>query len=666
MIPEQARGVAFLLPFATLRSQILFGFLLVMTVVLAIVGGLTFRSVSTLLTNNSETHIQQTAVQAGGRLDALIERINTFSLQIVTDARVQALMTRETLGDPADFAERQALMPIVQRSLDFITGVQTVELFNLNGDRLFPLGERRLEELVGAEWIRLADAQKGALVWIGPMDNEESVLAIRSIRLINRWFSPGGYLLVKIRKDYFSSLLMDPAEGMMLLADRQGRLVVGNAEPAADLPALLKHDKRTVEIGRREYVMVKKPSDSTGWTVLILTPVAQLSEGVTVLRNALLVSGAIGTALFLVLSFMLSTMITDPLRKLIRTMRSSRRGILQASTVSSSNREIRELNHTYNQMVSHINELIRVVYEKELLQSQTEIRALQAQINPHFLFNTLDTLYSSLEEKGDQELADLVMAMARLFRYTISKPGDDEWVTLREELEQVERYLRIMQARIGSRLSWRVEADPAALSVRIPKLTIQPLVENAIQHGVETKIGQGEVVISAGLTDEGRRLKVSVRDNGIGMDEERLEEVRRLLEGDGRISARGAGMGLVNVHRRIRLHYGGEGLRLASRSGEGTETGFEVPVEPPAGPTDTLAGSPVREIAAAAQAGPEARGSPAAQEDPAERESPAAQDRPAVRARHAAEETPVSRQGPEEQKQPAARKRPAEGGGGRR
>jgi len=586
-------------PFATLRSQILFGFLLVMAVVLAIVGGLTFRSVSTLLTNNSETHIHQTAIQAGGRLDALIERINTFSLQIVTDARVQALMLRETTGSPADFAERQALSPIVQRALDFISGVQTVELFNLNGDRLFPLGERRLEELVGPEWIRQADARKGALVWIGPMENEDSVLAIRSVRLIDRWFSPGGYLLVKIRKDYFAPLLMDSAEGLMLLADQKGRLVVGNTEPETDVPALLAHDRRTVEVGRREYVMVKTPSEATGWTMLILTPVAELSEGVAVLRNALLVSGAIGTALFLVLSFMLSTMITEPLRKLIRTMRSVRRGILQPSSVSSSNREIRELNHTYNRMVSHINELIHVVYEKELLQSQTEIRALQAQINPHFLFNTLDTLYSSLEEKEEQELAELVMAMAQLFRYTISRPGDDEWVTLREELEQVERYLRIMQARIGDRLRWRVRAEPGAMTVRIPKLTIQPLVENAIQHGIETKIGRGEIEIAAAFTPCGSRLKVAVRDNGIGMEEERLEEIRRLLDGDGRVPARGAGLGLVNVHRRIRLHYGGDGLQLASRYGEGTETGFEVPVDPPAGQPAPLSGPAAREAAAA-------------------------------------------------------------------
>ena len=571
--------------FNTLRNQILFGFLLVMTIVLAIVGWLTFGSVSILLTNNSETHIQQTALQASGQLDALIEQVNTFTLQIVTDSRVQQLMFREAYGRPADFEERQALMPIVQRAQDFMTGVQSVELFNLRFERLYPLGEMQLDHLVAPEWIRQADERKGALVWIGAEPDGDSLLALRSVRLMGRWFSPGGYLLVRIRKDYFAPLFMNPSAGIMALADQRGSLVAANVESIPDLPALLQSERQTVVIERQEYVMVKKLSAVTGWTLLMLTPIAQLAEGVTVLRNALLVSAAIGAVLFLALSFMLSTMITQPLRKLIRTMRSARFGVVKPATATSSNREINELNHTYNQMVNHINELIRQVYEKEILQSQTEIRALQAQINPHFLFNTLETLYSSLEEKGEEELADLVMAMARLFRYTISRPGDDEWVTMREELEQVERYLRIMQARLGSRLVWRIEADPASLVVRIPKLTVQPLVENAIQHGIEPKIGQGEIEIRVGYADDGSRLNVTVRDNGAGMTEERLAEIRQHLD-DGRfVSGKGIGVGLVNVHRRIRLHYGADGgLVLSSKQGEGTVTGFTLPAGPPPSP----------------------------------------------------------------------------------
>lgn len=619
----RVKGADALRAFNTLRNQILFGFLLVMTVVLAIVGWLTYDSVSTLLTNNSETHIRQTAVQAGGQLNALIEQVDTFTLQIVTDSRVQELMLREASGRPAGFVERQALMPIVQRAQDFISGVQSVELFNLRYERLFPLGEKQLDQQVAPEWIRMADERKGALVWIGAVPDEDALLAIRSVRLMKQWFSPGGYLLVKIRKDYFAPLFMNPAAGMMVLADQRGALVTGNVKSVPDLSALLQSDRQTVVIDRQEYVMVKKPSAVTGWTLLILTPVARLDEGVRALRNALLVSAAAGAALFLALSFMLSTMITRPLRKLIRTMRSARLGVLKPASATSSNREINELNHTYNRMVNHINELIRAVYEKEILQSQTEIRALQAQINPHFLFNTLETLYSSLEEKGEEELADLVMAMARLFRYTISRPGDDEWVTLREELEQVERYLHIMQARLGSRLVWRIEADPAALAVRIPKLTVQPLVENAIQHGIEPKIGPGEIVIRAGFADDGSRLNVSVRDNGAGMTEERLAEIRERLQ-DGRlVSGKGKGLGLVNVHRRIRLHCGGDsGLLLSSKPGEGTVSGFTLPVEPPPVPSEPDVGAPVHgaSVHGSSIHGAEAGGAPA---NPASPEAPA-------------------------------------------
>jgi len=325
-------------PFATLRSQILFGFLLVMAVVLAIVGGLTFRSVSTLLTNNSETHIHQTAIQAGGRLDALIERINTFSLQIVTDARVQALMLRETTGSPADFAERQALSPIVQRALDFISGVQTVELFNLNGDRLFPLGERRLEELVGPRMDPPGGRAERRPRLDRPDGNEDSVLAIRSVRLIDRWFRRAARPEGEARGRQHGT-------GDRCAGAARPRPADGGSRPAG-----ICHGENAFRSDRLD----DAHPDPGRRAVRRRRGASQRPARIRRHRHRAV----------LVLSFMLSTMITEPLRKLIRTMRSVRRGILQPSSVSSSNREIRELNHTYNRMVSHINELIHVVYER--------------------------------------------------------------------------------------------------------------------------------------------------------------------------------------------------------------------------------------------------------------------------------------------------------------
>ena len=187
-------------------------------------------------------------------------------------------------------------------------------------------------------------------------------------------------------------------------------------------------------------------------------------------------------------------MITRPLIRLMRAMRGAQPGAMRPNLMVSSTMEINELNEVYNQMVYRQNELTRVVHEKEVMQSRAELKALQSQINPHFLFNTLEAFYWSLEEKGEEELALRVIAMSRLFRYIIPGPHQDEWVTIADELEHAERYLNIMQMRLGE-MQWEIRLSEEVRSVPIPKLLIQPLVENAILHGIENTLKPGKVEI---------------------------------------------------------------------------------------------------------------------------------------------------------------------------
>uniref|UniRef100_UPI0004721F7D sensor histidine kinase n=1 Tax=Paenibacillus graminis TaxID=189425 RepID=UPI0004721F7D len=339
---------------------------------------------------------------------------------------------------------------------------------------------------------------------------------------------------------------------------------------------------QTVSFRGKEYVQVKLRSDKTNWTLLVLTPVSYVTKGLSVLRTVLLVSGGFGTLLFLIMSFVLSTMITRPIIQLIRAMRKSRLGVLTPNPESVSTIELRELNNTYNGMIANMNDLIRVVYEKEVLQSRTELKALQAQINPHFLFNTLEAFNWSLEEKGEEELAGLVVVMSRLFRYIIGNPNKDEWVTLGEEMEQVQRYLKIMEMRMGDRLSWNIQLGPEEAAVPVPKLLIQPIVENAILHGVESRVGSGTVSVRVAPAQRKGWTQITVQDNGPGMDADTLQSLYSALEGGPSISAKGTGIGLVNVQRRLKLYYeaegtGVEGLNIESKLSEGTVITFEIP-----------------------------------------------------------------------------------------
>jgi len=577
-----------LLRLHTLRGQMLAGFLSVMFLILTIVGLVTFDYASNLLKQNAETLIRQAAVQGNGRLEAMIKQIDSLTLQAATDAYVQSLLEETADGYFPSFLDRQALQPVADQVMIYGSGIRSIEIYTSQGSRLFPLGGDELYDAVGGEFIVKAHEHKGSMYWIGLSEaSEEEVLAIRQINLIQRSFSPAGYLVVRIDRQVFrlDSLGEDMGVGAVsLLFDRDGRLIASSADDrlsGADLGALTATDEKTVELNGRNYVLVKQHSDIAGWTLLILTPVEAITRGIFVLRAAVLVSAAVGSVLFIIFSLLLSTAITRPILRLIKSMRSVRLGELKPTELVSSTAEISELVHTYNQMVDNMRELIRLVYEKEIMQNRAELKALQAQIHPHFLYNTLEALYWSLLEKNEDELADYVVALSELFRYTITGLNREEWVTLAEELEQVRRYLRIMGMRFGDRLKWNIHSEMDDGRLLLPKLIIQPLVENAIQHGIENKLGSGFVSVTVKPSQNPEYFQVIVEDDGAGMDEEKLAKIRAKLAAG--VDRAMESYGITNVQERLRLYSRGDAagfspLAIESRAGEGTTVTLTIPI----------------------------------------------------------------------------------------
>ncbi|OMF43658.1 sensor histidine kinase [Paenibacillus amylolyticus] len=572
--------------FNSLRNQIFIGFVMVMLVVLLLAGISAYDRVAALLKSNAEKHIHQTAVQASGRLDALIAQVNSLTAQVADDSYVQRLLSDEKQGNPATFNQRQALLQIAGSYQSFINGAQSMEIYTTGYNRIFPMDDRSLDLRVERNWINLADEGKGRLVWAGADPEDPGVLlAIRRINLLDHSFEHGGYVVVRMQRSFFQlndSNGADGSQDSIMLLDGVGEVVTSDLEINLDPKAILDSGS-VVQNGEESYIVVRQKSELTGWTLAVLTPLRETTEGVSILRTALLVSGMIGVVLFLIMSFFLSTMITRPLIRLMRAMRSAQPGAMRPNLMVSSTMEINELNDVYNQMVYRQNELTRVVHEKEVMQSRAELKALQSQINPHFLFNTLEAFYWSLEEKGDEEMARMVVAMSRLFRYIISSSQQDEWVTIADELEHAERYLQIMQMRLGDRMQWEIQLSDTVLKVTIPKLLIQPLVENAILHGIESKLGPGKISIHVDALTEKNLVRIEVRDDGPGMDELRLQSVIHALHGGPAVSKKGTGVGLINVHRRLMLYFGSQlgercKLSITSKVGEGTVICFEIPM----------------------------------------------------------------------------------------
>jgi two-component system, sensor histidine kinase YesM len=564
----------------TLRNQILIVFLFVMSIVLLFVGIATFKSVSTLLKQNAEKQIQETAVQANGRIESLYQQIDLLSQQVATNSFLQHLFTNEVNGQPLTYRERQELMKLTLNLGAYSNGISSFEVYTNSGDRVIPLDEGQLKNVIDPKWIGQADKAKGKLIWVGEDPNDStSFLALRRISLMDRWFSSGGYLLMHIKRGYFQ-LSEEQKNQYMVLLDQSYKPIISSYKGNPD--QLVITNRKTIKLNETEYMIVKEKSNVTGWTLIILTPVSFLMEGTSVLKAAVVFSGAMGFLIFLFFSYLLSTMITRPIFNLTKAMRKTDDGKLALNSEISSTVEINQLNETYNELVEHTNYLIQVVYEKELIRSRTELKALQAQIDPHFLFNTLDSLYWSLEDKEEEELAELVIAMSELFRYTISVQNNDEWVTIKQELDHIKRYMQIMNMRFGDRFKGHISVPKEYENVPIPKLLIQPLVENAILHGVSNKIDQGVVSVVVESAKNSNNLVIKVKDNGIGMTDETIERIVESMESGKVSTAKRNGIAIANVHKRLKLYYEEQeikGISIRSELNKGTCMTFEIPME---------------------------------------------------------------------------------------
>lgn len=541
----------------------------------------TYSIVSELIKDKAEKQIQQTALQATGRIDSLYQQLKTVSIQAATDSKVQQILFNHTKGEMPSFNEKQSLMNIVNNIQSYTSGVTSIEVYTNDYKKLIPLDDVQLTNRIDEHWIEEAERAKGGLVWIGNDPNlPNHFLAIRQVRLINESFKDGGYLLMQIDPHYFAihNERKSNKDEFMILRDKNERPITSSYP--GDIDVIFSYEGSIIPLHENDYIKVRQTSSETGWELVILTPIDALLEGVSDLRTATFISGVFGFFLFLVISYFLSTMITRPIFKLTRAMKKRRKGELLLNLEHSSTLEINELNRTYNQMVEEINHLIQVVYEKEIIRSRTELKALQSQINPHFLYNTLNAIYWSLDAKGDQKLAELIITMSDLFRYTIDSDMENEWVTLQEEISHIEKYMEIMNFRLDC-FTWDIHIPNVYETVKIPKLLIQPLIENAIIHGVANKVGKGKITMNVKKSKDANTLRFIVTDDGKGMEQSKVEEINKHMSSGITMDSSGSGIGLSNVYKRLKLYYTDveiQPLIISSEKNKGTCCSFELPL----------------------------------------------------------------------------------------
>lgn len=260
-------------------------------------------------------------------------------------------------------------------------------------------------------------------------------------------------------------------------------------------------------------------------------------------------------------SYVISYRYTEGMESLAEDVRRMRSGDFRDMRIIQGSDEIAELSRAFYEMAAEMDILVNRTLRLTISERNAQIRALQSQISPHFLYNALDSINWNLLKKGDYEDSGLLVALSDILRYSIN--DSKEMVTLEEEFQQVENYLRIQTARFPDRFVYKIRLDPEICEEQVPRMILQPVVENAVTHGLENQ-KNGILELCASAFPWG--IEITVRDNGSGICPERVAQLQRQIQQGGQIAdAQDFHLGMANVHNRLRYRYGeGSGLSIES------------------------------------------------------------------------------------------------------
>lgn len=332
-----------------------------------------------------------------------------------------------------------------------------------------------------------------------------------------------------------------------------------------------------MRVGENYYIYSEVPN--TNWIVVECIPTYNLENSYQKIRNITLTVMGFSVLLLTIIYYFYSKKTNKPIKDLKIAMERIQKGDLDTRVQVGTNDEIGFLANGLNQMTLELQNHIQKVYIAEIRQREAEIEALKTQIEPHYLYNTLDVIRMTAITKDDQETAEMIDGLSGQLKYLIG--GARDMVTLQAELDSVRNYFKIIKIRYENRFSLEVDVPEELLELKVPQLILQPVVENAVKHGLKPKEeGEGVVAIQGMKSED--RLEITVMDNGIGMTEEKMADVQQLLDSQDTVKhakSKSASIGLKNVYDRIKLIFGDTySMEISSFEGIGTIVKYKLPV----------------------------------------------------------------------------------------
>lgn len=389
---------------------------------------------------------------------------------------------------------------------------------------------------------------------------------------------PLGYMAVEVSeenlRDTYESIYEEGCE--IFIVDEEGRIISSRQEEVTPNIEMVQEMNPNTESGfteyvdkEREYIAIYASCNKNKWKIIKTIPKDILYKETVELQHNILLFSMIGFSFALFIGYIYCAWITTPINKMMKQMKRVEKGELKVKVDTHMNNEFGQLGESFNHMVERLNVLMEQVVQEERNKKELELEVLHAQINPHFLYNTLSTIRFMAKIKGENKISDAILALTRLLRVSIS--FGKEMIPLKEEIKYVENYLLIQRLRFNQRFELQYEIDEECGEILVPKLILQPIVENSLLYGMENIEEVMEdsclkIHIYSKKIDKG--VELIVEDNGTGMTEEVMKNIFREEENIERFSK----VGLNNVNHRLKLYYGEEyGLFIESKVGVGTK-----------------------------------------------------------------------------------------------
>lgn len=472
----------------------------------------------------------------------------------------------------------------------------SISVFSQNGEVVAASPVGQLKSSVDprrSDWFFKAVSRKENLhfstphvqnLFVDPDNKYRWVVSLsRAVELTNNKKTTSGVLLVDMNFSGIEQICKNVnmgKSGYVYLIDREGeiiyhprqQLIYSNLIEENNKVAATYEDGNHIETfqGEKRLVTVKTVG-YTGWRIIGITPMLDITSDYY--QMSIFATFIMSFAIFILvfLNMFVSSRIANPIRALEKCVKKLENGVKDVDISISGSYEIQHLGKAIRSMVNQMHTLMDNIMVEQESKRKSELNALQAQINPHFLYNTLDSIIWMIENENYDGSIIMVTALAKLFRISLSKGKNI--ITVRDEIEHARNYLTIQNIRYKNKFTYYIEVDEKTLNFASIKLIIQPLIENAIYHGMEFMGGDGEILVKTYSKEND--LYIDVIDNGLGMPQEVADT---LLTNESKVEKKSSGIGLKNVNERIQLYFGTNyGLEIYSEPDEGTTVRIHMP-----------------------------------------------------------------------------------------